>query len=230
VTADQLRSRLDRRELLLRQRFENLVAEMTATRDLLARSQTPLGQAEAAPTGDAASDTAGNEDSNSARSAAVTDAAQTALARLRLRLARVQQNVERASHETVDVADAFADIRQELINNRIDTKALTTRLEEGITKPLRDVGQNMLPAVLLPLAALASAVDKAVDRDARIADALGRADAAILAMKRILDRMLELESYNEVLDLLHSLIQDQRELNEQTREQRKEQLRSLLED
>ena len=45
----------------------------------------------------------------------------------------------------------------------------------------------------------------------------------------ILDRMIELESYNEVVELLHEIIADQDDLNVKTKQRRKNELRRLLE-
>ena len=49
-------------------------------------------------------------------------------------------------------------------------------------------------------------------------------------MRQVLDRMLELETYNEVVALLRDIISDQDEINRQTKERQKERLRSLFED
>jgi hypothetical protein len=49
-------------------------------------------------------------------------------------------------------------------------------------------------------------------------------------MKQVLDRMLELETYNEVVGLLRGIISDQDEISRQTKEQQKERLRNLFED
>jgi hypothetical protein len=42
--------------------------------------------------------------------------------------------------------------------------------------------------------------------------------------------MLELESYNELVDLLRGIVEDQKQLSEETRAQRRERLRSLLDE
>ena len=52
----------------------------------------------------------------------------------------------------------------------------------------------------------------------------------IVEMRRVLDRMLELETYNEVVTLLRDIISDQNQINEQTKKQQKERLRSLFQD
>jgi hypothetical protein len=56
------------------------------------------------------------------------------------------------------------------------------------------------------------------------------ADAILVEMKQVLDRMLELESFNEALDLLRGIISSQEKINEQTRQRQKEKLRNLLEE
>ena len=59
---------------------------------------------------------------------------------------------------------------------------------------------------------------------------VAEADRVLLEIKGILDRMLELESYNEVVALLRGIISDQDELNDRTRKRKQSRVRSLLED
>ena len=53
-----------------------------------------------------------------------------------LRIQRARQNGQKDSHETTGVSEGFADIRQELINNRIYTEELRIRIEQDIVAPL----------------------------------------------------------------------------------------------
>jgi hypothetical protein len=48
-------------------------------------------------------------------------------------------------------------------------------------------------------------------------------------MRQVLDRMLELETYNEVVALLRGIITDQEEVNRRTKERQKDRLRDLFE-
>jgi len=48
-------------------------------------------------------------------------------------------------------------------------------------------------------------------------------------MNQILDKMLELETFNEVLDMLRGIIKEQEKINADTKDQRKKNLRELLE-
>jgi hypothetical protein len=65
---------------------------------------------------------------------------------------------------------------------------------------------------------------------AALADSLRLADGVLVRMQQILDRMLELESYNEVVALLRGIIDDQQTLNDRTKQQQADRLRDLLED
>ena len=49
-------------------------------------------------------------------------------------------------------------------------------------------------------------------------------------MVRVRDKMLELESFNEAIDLLRSIIGSEKTLQEQVRERQKRKVRDLLED
>ena len=47
-------------------------------------------------------------------------------------------------------------------------------------------------------------------------------------MRQVLDRMLELETYNEVVALLRGIITDQEEINRRTKERQKERLQKFV--
>jgi hypothetical protein len=237
VTPADLRTRLDRRELQLRQRFENLVAEMVETRDLMARIATrPPDPPESTPaaTGGAESLSAAPSDGSAASAttprAARKDQSPAAHVRRRLQLARVTQNINRTGYEILDVATAFDEIQAELINNRIATETHLKRLREGIAEPLKQVAEQMLPAVLDRLQAAPLDPASASQGAPALTQAIAQADAVLVELRRILARMIELESYNEVLEQLRAIIQDQARLIDETSQRRKAQVRSLLED
>jgi hypothetical protein len=47
-------------------------------------------------------------------------------------------------------------------------------------------------------------------------------------MTVVLDNMLELETYNELIDLIRGLIGDQKQINQKTQQERKKQVLDLL--
>jgi hypothetical protein len=63
-----------------------------------------------------------------------------------------------------------------------------------------------------------------------LAAAKAEADAVLEAMKGVLNRMLELESYNELVELLRGIVSDQQQIKERTQQQQREKVRGLLEE
>ena len=53
----------------------------------------------------------------------------------------------------------------------------------------------------------------------------GQADAILVEMKLVLDKMLELETFNEVVEQLRQIIANQGRLNEETLKRQKEELK-----
>jgi hypothetical protein len=210
VTDSQLRALLEKRELGLRQRFEALHEKMISTRELITRIELD-------PQGDDRQPLSAEE---------------VALRRERdkLRVVGVLQNVTQLSFETLGVAEGFEDIVVELENNRIDTEELTQRLGRDIAEPLRVVATELMPELEKRVQEIPDALDKPGENANVLAGAIIQSDEVVAAMQRILDRMLELESYNELVELLRGIVDDQQQLNEETKVQRRERLRSLLDD
>lgn len=207
VTAEQLRTTLEARELVLRQRFETVLEDVMATRDLVARidfSESPPPSAAPAEPGDKP----GNPDRSPER----------VLAQRLFRVQSAQQNARKAQSEVAGIARAFRDIRAELVNNRIDTAELQERLEGGIAAPLTRLADQMFPELDRRLqdleAALANPQAAVPVRDS----ALAQLDAILTAMRDVLSRMLELEDFNEVVQLLRDIIASQDKVRELTRQ------------
>ena len=68
------------------------------------------------------------------------------LSRRKLRIVRSLQNVQRTGQEVLEVATAFEEIREELVNNRIDTEELKQRLQVGIEQDRLDGGGALVDA------------------------------------------------------------------------------------
>jgi len=230
VTPDQLRAMLEARELVLRQRFERIIQEVTETRDLLARIKlgeeldTPEEKEEDPGEGAEPEDELGAEapEGDNARSRELTLS--------NLRVQRAVTNTRKSTHETLSVAESFDDIRLQLINNRIDTEELNRRLSEGIADPLRRIAGEMFPELERRLERLEAALEDAQLGPKARDEARRQADEILIEMQKVLDRMLELEDFNEALELLRAIIKLQEELEGQTRERQKQKIRELLEE
>lgn len=238
VPAEQLLSMLEGRELMLRRQFEIIYQEFADTRDGLARldfagdAKGPGDDQAGKEPGDA-----GSEPGDKAEGAAnETDEERAARQSKRagelrdLRVARALDNADRSSHETLIVADAFDDIREEMVNNRVDTPELQTRLKDQIADPLRRISTQMFPALKGRLVELRRELDNPATGTAQLKESLKQCDAILAEMKLVLDKMLELETFNEVVDKLRDIIAEQEKLNKATQERQKQELKNKLRD
>jgi hypothetical protein len=193
---------------------------MVGVRDLVSRIDL------AQPTTDA-DDDAGARTPSGPVAQVIQGAARRDLARI----SGAGQNATQLSFETLGVAEGFDDILAELANNRVETEELKERLQQGIAEPLKEIGGEMLPRLKERLGTLEAAL--AADRAGAaqpLSAAKTEADAVAAAMKRILDHMLELESYNELVELLRGIVSEHEQLKERMQEEQRRKLRSLLDE
>jgi hypothetical protein len=224
VTPSELRAMLEKRELSLRQRFEAIHEKMVGVRDLLER----IDLAAAAPGAD---DTAGPNGESSAPAEVAPSEAERVRQRDLSRIGGARQSATQLGFETSGVAGGFDEIVAELINNRVDTEELKERLERGISEPLKAISGELVPAFEKRLEVLETAYLAGTAEAAEpLAMAKSAAQTVEEAMKAVLDRMLELEEYNELVDLLRGIVKDQEQLKERTQQEQRQKLKGLLED
>ena len=151
VTPGELRALLESRELNLRQRFETIISEVTETRDTLhpariGRSAGFWGKRANEKDGkDVKDDKAGKDPTDSGDEPAAALTPEQLLAGRLLRVQGILQNSQKNAQETAGVAVSFDDIREELINNRVDTEELRIRLKDYIADPLRQIAGKKFP-------------------------------------------------------------------------------------
>jgi len=214
VTPDQLLALMETRELNLRQRFETIIQEVTDTRDSLAALETAPSERAEKPPADAEQEAA----------------AETVLQRNLLRVERAEQNNQKNAEETRGVAVAFDDIRDELVNNRVDTEELRIRLKDRISGPLKQIVDVQFAQLGRSLATLKKQLAGSAAHTDAAKPAIEQADLMIVALQKVRDQMLQLESFNEAVDLLREIIAAQQQVSEQTKKERGKKLRSLLDD
>jgi hypothetical protein len=132
--------------------------------------------------------------------------------------ARLADATARAAGETADLAEAFRGIHLEFTNNQLITPELEARLIAQIAEPLAALAMQDLPA-------LAKACRGGVGRQ----DLVRRADEVLARMRAVLDKMMELESFNEVVERLRGMIRTQEQIRAETLEQQKRRSREALE-
>ena len=151
VTPEELLAQLEVREVGLRRRFELIIDEMTQMRDSLLRVKASLspGAASGAEPEDLRSD-----DDLEAKQLTPEQKAQRAAELRLLRVQRAIQQSQKSVAEVLGVAAGFLDIREELINNRVDTEDRKNRLKDQIADPLNKTCAEQFPRLDERLTAL----------------------------------------------------------------------------
>ena len=138
-----------------------------------------------------------------------------------LRSLRTQRAVvqgQKSAQEVLGVAASFDDIREELINNRVDSEDRKVRLKEQIADPLRLIGETMFPELERQLKDLEQKLGDPAASDQAVDGAVQQADNILLELDKVLQKMLELETFNELMNIVRSLIEDQDAADRQDQE------------
>jgi hypothetical protein len=225
VTPEQLLAQLEVREIGLRRRFEIIIDEVTQMRDSLLRVKASLS-----PGAASAADEELRSDDLDAKPLTPEEKAQRAAELRQLRVQRAIQQSQKSVAEVLGVAAGFLDIREELINNRVDTEDRKNRLKEQIADPLNRTCTDQFPRLDERLAALETRLRESAAGDgaAGLSDeAVDQANLVLSELEAVLAKMQDLETYNELLDIVRDLLKDQQQLLDRTQQERK---RQTLED
>ncbi len=214
VTPEALMAMLEAREILLRRRFESVVSDLALARERLAAGLGGNAAVEDRAGGETGEgDGAGSDDGESRAAASEADG-------WALESGRLAESASRAAGETGEIARDFLAIRGELDNNRMLTEELEGRLVGQIATPLSAIAAGDLPGL-----AAAVRAAPASEREAIVA----RADMVLARMRAVLDKMMELESYNEVIELLRGVIRTQEEIRSETLRRQRQRAKEALE-
>jgi len=222
VTPEDLLAMLEIRELGLRARFELTLGELGQLRDSLIRVKSSLGPVSA---GADPEDLKAEDDSGKPLSK--EDITRRAAELRLLRVQRGMQQSQKSAQEVLGISGGFNDIREELVNNRVDTPERKQRLKELIADPLAKIGTEEFGKLDQKLAAL----EKGLSGNAPITpetataadETLEQTNVTIAKLEAVLQQMLDLETYNELLDIVRDLIRDQETLTDKTKQERKRQ-------
>jgi hypothetical protein len=209
VTDAAMRRLLEAREIMLGKQFKTLIDKVTRDRDSLVAI--------------------GAKEEKSAQKPA--DDGETTIPRDQIVADQARSHTKENRAETLAVADGFAKVVEEIINNRIESsETWHTQLSEEVATPLRNIGENLFPQYEAKLTELQLAVARKNDPaglEAARAAASKSADEIIVAMNVVLKKMRELESFKEAVDLLRSIIAMHKGVEEQTKKHRSSKARLL---
>ena len=164
----------------------------------------------------------------------ITDVSETAgtvnrddqVRRLRIQQAMLQS--QKTRDELIGVAASLDDILLEMQNNRVDSVDRQDRLGSGVRDPIQLIIEGSLQELLDELQELQDASSNNDTGSETSNAAVAACERVILELTAVLEKMLDLESYNEILDLVRGLIEDQNNLTEDTKSERKKKVLDLF--
>ena len=244
IPEEELLSMLYGRELNLRKRIEQIIAESKITlkelqtqHDLL--KETPAAR-ESADT-DAATPPATTPPANSVPAttvpattvpAATVQTSSTPTAN-RLSLSAVADRslhgIRKNATETAGVESAFAEIREELVNNAADTPAMLERLDQKILAPLNNINTATFPQVDGALGLFRLALDKELNPRGDLENSIESTTTLIRQLESVLGEMAEMARFDAILEDLKKTIKSEMDLLEETKRKRKEKAIKALE-
>ncbi len=222
VSEDELVTRLEARELLVKQRFEAIIEEMIETRNLLLKMDfTPPEKGVA---GVPKAKSAGAEPGERVEESPKFSADEMNKRRLE-RTLQALQNCGKNAMETADVAAAIEEIRLQLDNNQANNETRKQRIETQVLQPLHVIVDSMFPVLEKRLAALQAKVDDLSAGPGRRDAAQKQADQILAMMRDVLDHMMKTEDFNiNVVQRLKKIIERQKELTRRTERTEQESL------
>lgn len=202
VSNEELLSLLYQRELNLRRRFEQIISEVKQTRADLILHRSKAEDATKLPADEKAK------------------AAET-LTTVTASVIRSLHAVRKNATETVSVEESFRDIREELINNAVHTPQMLERIDEKIVNPLHSLNTGDYPSVDESLGALKLILDDGRDPLPGLDESIAQIGVMLDQMDAILKEMQRLETFQEAIELLKSIIDQQQQLEDRTKSERK---------
>jgi hypothetical protein len=149
----------------------------------------------------------------------------TAATMARLALDRGRSVLRKDRSESQSIALTFADMATELENNRLDNPALLGRLRRNIVEPMQAWVDE-------PFAQAIASLEGVADPPSRegLAAVLPPFDELLSRGQAILSAMQKLETFQEAVSLLKTIINDQNTLRQATQDRQKERARDILKD
>ncbi|WP_437187520.1 hypothetical protein SH668x_000917 [Planctomicrobium sp. SH668] len=193
VSPDELLFQLADREMTLRLRFEQIRSEIDGIRSLL---ETHLGSA---------SETAQSDNDKSVMLAYID---------------RGLHQVRKNHTESRSIEVSFRDLREEMVNNRIDTVELLERIERRVIEPLGLVNEADFLQVDRSLGAARLAVERQRGVQAATSEILPAIDNLLRQIDSILAEMKDRGTLNDVIQNLQKMIEQQEKLLDETENRR----------
>ncbi len=211
IPEEELLTMLYGRELNLRKRMEQIISEGKTTLKELQTQFEKLKESNRQKSENSGATTAASDELTKALALGLNAAADRSL-----------HGVRKNAIETAGVETAFAEIREELINNAADTPAMLERLEVRILARLNAINTRNFPNVDGALGLFRLALDKNIDPTVSLQSSIEETEALIERLEAVLSEMAEMAKFDAIPEELKRLIKAELELLEETKRQRKE--------
>lgn len=207
VSDEELLSQLYARELNLRQRFEQILIEVQ-------RNQTELTLARKTVVD--LLDTL-RKPKSMERDQQLEVVGQNAATAAERGLYAIRKN----HNETQAIGQSLGDIREEMINNGVDTPESLRRMDEKLIRPLKGINDIDFPDVDQRLGLFRLALQEQTDPLNRLDESLQALDRLKRKLELVLVEMRKLETYKELLEILKGIKAQQEELKKRTETENK---------
>ena len=138
-------------------------------------------------------------------------------------LAKLERQQKHVAGRAAGLGTQVSEILREMEINRMLEAGARRRLDEGVARPLADLGRRRMPAAVERIAALG---DASAASEARAVDrALGQ---IVAEMRRIAANMVKWEGFQEAVTLLRDILELQGEVHDETQEALERKLREIF--
>jgi hypothetical protein len=207
VSDEELLSQLYARELNLRQRFEQILTEVQRSQsELTLARRTVLDLLEL-----------GRKPMSLERDQQLEVAGQNAATAAERGLYGIRKN----HNETLAIGQSLGDIREEMINNAVDTPQSLERMDVKLIRPLKGINEIDFPDVDQRLGLFRLALQEQTDPLNRLDESLQALDRLKRKLELVLVEMRKLETYKELLEILKGIKAQQEELKKRTQTENK---------
>ncbi len=219
VTPEELLAQLYDKEVNLRQRFEQIRREVQQVRDDLLLHQQRYSEGRAlreAPPADAAARSQWEEQLRQI-AVAVSASAERSL-----------HQVRKTHTECRSVEVGFGEIREEMVNNRVDTATALQRIDFGILQPLHGINETDYPDVDQQIGLFRLANENNADPTSAIDGSLAAIDRMLTHMDQVIAQMREREGYNEMIKMIQDILDRSETLRDETQKEQERRFFDLL--
>jgi len=136
---------------------------------------------------------------------------------------------DKSFDEVGGILAEITQIRDELVHNRVDSADRRERLEIRLQEPLKAVIEKSFPQLRQSVNSLSRLTPDSSEGPAKCRESSQMTASVINELSNVLKNMLDIESYNEIVDMVRAMLQRQEELLERTKSEQKRRVLDLFE-